>query len=113
MPDEENRVKRRPLKNLPPDRFQPKLWLIYLFIAGLLFLLWRYNPGRISSPAPLKIQEVVDYAAAGKIAEGVIRPDPAGGRVVARAGAAGGGHAGGRGGAARPARAGAPPGGAE
>ena len=80
MPDEENRVKRRPLKNLPPDRFQPKLWLIYLFIAGLLFLLWRYNPGRISSPATLKIQEVVDYAAAGKIAEGVIRPDPAGGR---------------------------------
>ena len=80
MPESDNKSKRRPLKNLPPDRFQPKVWLIWLSILVILALLWKINPGRINAPASLKIQEVVDYAAADKIAEGVIRPDPTGGR---------------------------------
>jgi cell division protease FtsH len=80
MPENENKSKRRPLKNLPPDRFQPKVWLIWLSILAILVLVLRFNPGRINSPATLKIQEVVDYAAANKIAEGSIRPDPSGGR---------------------------------
>jgi cell division protease FtsH len=79
MSDDENKSKRRPLKNLPPDRFQPKVWLIWFAIIGILILVWRFNPERISSPATLKIQEVVDYAAADKIAEGKIRPDPSSG----------------------------------
>ncbi len=80
MAENENKSKRHPLKSLPPDRFQPKVWLIWLFIIGLLVLVLKYNPGRVNSPATLKIQEVVDYAAAGKIAEGSIRPDSSGGR---------------------------------
>jgi cell division protease FtsH len=80
MSDDENKSKRRPLKNLPPDRFQPKVWLIWFAIIGILILVWRFNPERISSPANLKIQDVVDYALADKIAEGKIRPDPSGGR---------------------------------
>jgi cell division protease FtsH len=79
MAENENKSKRRPLKNLPPDRFQPKVWLIWLSIIGLLVLVLKYNPGRVNSPATLKIQEVVDYATAGKIAEGTIRRDPSGG----------------------------------
>jgi cell division protease FtsH len=80
MSDDDNKSKRRPLKNLPPDRFQPKVWLIWLAIAGILILVLKFNPGRMNSPATLKIQEVVDYAAADKITEGKIRPDPSGGR---------------------------------
>ena len=80
MPESDNKSKRHPLKNLPPDRFQPKVWLIWLSILVILALLWRVNPGRNNLPASLKIQEVVDYAAADKITEGVIRPDPSGGR---------------------------------
>jgi cell division protease FtsH len=80
MSDDDNKSKRRPLKNLPPDRFQPKVWLIWLAIFGILILVLKFNPGRMSSPASLKIQEVVDFAAADKIAEGKIRPDPSGGR---------------------------------
>ncbi len=79
MPDNDNKAKRRPLKNLPPDRFQPKVWLIWLSIIALLVIVLRYNPARVNTPASLKIQEVVDYAAAGKIASGEIRPDPSGG----------------------------------
>jgi cell division protease FtsH len=80
MSEEENKSKRRPLKNLPPDRFQPKVWLIWLAIIGALILVWKFNPERMNSPATLKIQEVVDYAATDKIAEGKIRPDQSGGR---------------------------------
>ena len=80
MPGNDNKAKRRPLKNLPPDRFQPKVWLIWLAIFAVLILVLKFNPGRISSPATLKIQEVVDYAAANRIAKGDIRPDPSGGR---------------------------------
>jgi cell division protease FtsH len=80
MSENENKSKRRPLKNLPPDRFQPKVWLIWLSIIGILFLLWKFNPGRISSPATLKIQEVLDYAVSDQVAEGSIRSDPSGGR---------------------------------
>src|SRR5512142_3215334 len=79
MPENDNKSRRRSLKSLPPDRFQPKVWLIWLSILGILVLLWRYNPGRVTSPASLKIQEVVDFAAADKIAEGTLRPDNAGG----------------------------------
>jgi cell division protease FtsH len=79
MSDDENKSKRRPLKNLPPDRFQPRVWLIWLAIIGILILVWKFNPERMSSPATLKIQEVVEYAAADKIAEGKIRSDPSGG----------------------------------
>jgi cell division protease FtsH len=80
MSEDENKSKRRPLKNLPPDRFQPKVWLIWLAIIGILILVWKFNPERMNSPATLKIQEVVDYASADKVAEGKIRPDPSGGR---------------------------------
>ena len=80
MSENENKSKRRPLKNLPPDRFQPKVWLIWFSIIGILFLLWKFNPGRINSPATLKVQEVLDYAASDQVAEGSIRSDPSGGR---------------------------------
>ena len=38
MSDNDNKTKRRPLKNLPPDRFQPKVWLIWLAIISILIL---------------------------------------------------------------------------
>jgi cell division protease FtsH len=80
MSEDENKSQRRPLKSLPPDRFQPKVWLIWLAIIGALILVWKFNPERMNAPATLKIQEVLDYAAADKVAEGKIRPDSSGGR---------------------------------
>ncbi len=80
MPEPENKKKRGPLKNLPPDRFQPKVLLIWAAIAIAVFSLLYWTPGRLSAPVNLKIQQVVEFAEEGKIREGVIRPDASGGR---------------------------------
>jgi cell division protease FtsH len=80
MPELDHKKKRRPLKNLPPDRFQPKVLIFFLalFLAALALLF--LSPGKLTSPANLKIQRVVELAEQGKIRQGVIRPDTSGGR---------------------------------
>ncbi|HVU23822.1 MAG TPA: ATP-dependent zinc metalloprotease FtsH [Opitutus sp.] len=80
MPDSDSKKKRRPLKNLPPDRFQPKVLIFFLalFLAALALLF--LSPGKLSSPANLKIQQVVELAEQGKIRQGTIQPDTSGGR---------------------------------
>jgi cell division protease FtsH len=80
MSDLDNKKKRRPLKNLPPDRFQPKVLIFFLalFLAALALLF--LSPARLSSPAELKIQAVVELAEQGKVAKGVIHSDSSGGR---------------------------------
>jgi cell division protease FtsH len=80
MSELDNKKKRRPLKSLPPDRFQPKVLIFFLalFLAALALLF--LSPGRLTSPASLKIQRVVELAEQGKIKEGIISPDASGGR---------------------------------
>ena len=73
MPDPKNDLKRRPLKNLPPDRFPMKVSLIWLSIIAAVLVLFYFNPNRTAAPAKLKLQEVYDMAAAGEIVSGVIR----------------------------------------
>jgi len=80
MSDNKNDKKRRPLKNIPPERFQPKVLLIWLSIVAAVLALFWLNPGRPTSPAFLKIQQVMDYADKGEVAEGEIRAEPANGR---------------------------------
>ncbi|MCB1106278.1 MAG: AAA family ATPase, partial [Cephaloticoccus sp.] len=80
MSDSENNKKRRPLKNLPPDRFQPKVILIWLIVGLALTMLLLWSPGRLSSPVTLKIQQVVELADQGGVREGVIKADLSGGR---------------------------------
>ena len=72
--------KRRPLKSLPPDGFQPKTWLIWIAIIGAVAALYMFNPPKSAAPMALKIQQVVALAEAGKIAEGTIGSDASGGR---------------------------------
>ena len=80
MSEPDNKKKRRPLKSLPPDRFQPKVLIFFLalFLAALALLF--LSPARLSSPASLKMQRVVELAEQGKIREGIIHPDSSGGR---------------------------------
>ena len=80
MSDNKNDKKRRPLKNLPPERFQPKVLLIWLSIVAAVLALFALNPGKVQSPANLKIQDVALLADQGKVRSGVIRYDISGGR---------------------------------
>jgi len=84
MSDTRNDKKRRPLKNLPPERFQPKVILIWLSVLGAMAALYFLSNGKVQSPANLKIQEVVDLADKGKISKGEIRPDPSNGHEYYR-----------------------------
>jgi cell division protease FtsH len=80
MPDNEDNKKRRPLKSLPPESFQPKVLLIWLAIIAAVVALFYFNPAKTPTPARLKIQQVVELAEKGDVTEGAIRPDGTGGR---------------------------------
>ena len=84
MPEIENKKPRRPLKNLPPDRFQPKVFLFWLALFGLVLALLCWSPQIGSSPANISIHQVMEATQSGKIKDGVIHQDPSGGamRVV-------------------------------
>jgi cell division protease FtsH len=75
MPDIETKKPRRQLKNIPPDRFQPKVLLFWVALAFAVVALLFWSPGITVSPAQLKINEVVSHAEANDIKEGVIQPD--------------------------------------
>ena len=85
MSDSDNKKSRRPLKNLPPERFQPKMLFFWLaLVAAVLALLWFPNQ-TASNPEVLTIQDVVERAEAGNVNRepgkaAVIRSDPSGGR---------------------------------
>jgi cell division protease FtsH len=81
MPDLEPKKPRRQLKNIPPDRFQsPKVILFWVALAFAVVALLFWSPGITVSPAQLKINEVVNLADSTEIKNGIIQPDPSGGR---------------------------------
>jgi cell division protease FtsH len=80
MPDPKNDLKRRPLKNLPPDRFPVKVVLIWMSIIAAVLVLFYFSPGRLPAPANLKLQQVFEMAEAGQVVSGEIRYDGSYGR---------------------------------
>jgi cell division protease FtsH len=81
MPDSENKKSRRALKNLPPDRFQPKMLFFWLALAAAVIALLMLTPSMTSQPDTLTIQDVVARAENSNVKPGaIIRPDPSGGR---------------------------------
>jgi len=83
MPESDNRKPRRPLKSLPPDRLQPKVWLIWLAIVAAALTLLYWSPGSPGSPATVTIQDVIEKSQSGEIKEGVIHYDNSAGRDYA------------------------------
>jgi len=80
MSEKDNNKKRRPLKSLPPDGFPLKTGLIWVAIIGAIFSLFWFNPATKPQPTVLGIEEVVELAVAGKVANGAIRSEATGGR---------------------------------
>ena len=85
MPDSDSKKPRRPLKNLPPERFQPKMLFFWLALAAAVVALLLLPNQTGSTPESLTIQEVVERAEGNLINRepgkaSVIRSDPSGGR---------------------------------
>ncbi len=80
MSDQEDNKKRRPLKSSPPEGFPIKMIVFWVIGIGILVAMLWFNPARAPQPATLKIQQIVELAEQGKIAEGAIRSDATGGR---------------------------------
>lgn len=81
MSEPDSKKSRRPLKNLPPDRFQPKMLIFWLALVAAVLALLYYTPSMSGTPDILAIQEVVDRADANNVKPGaVIRPDVGVGR---------------------------------
>jgi cell division protease FtsH len=87
MSDSENKKTRRTLKNLPPDRFQPKMLLFWLALVAAVIALLYFPKSNLPTVETLTIQEVVERAEGNNVRPGgakdepaVIQPDPSGGR---------------------------------
>jgi len=78
MSDNDLKKKPRTLNKLPPDRFQPKVLLIWLAILAAVLALFYLPTTHMVSPANLKIQQVVEMAESKQIKEGSIRSDTSG-----------------------------------
>ncbi|MBS0633254.1 MAG: ATP-dependent zinc metalloprotease FtsH [Verrucomicrobia bacterium] len=79
MSDLENKKKQRSLKNLPPDRFQPKMLIFFFLLVAAALALLIFGGDRRSAPAQLKIQKVVELAEQGKIHSGRLKAEPSAG----------------------------------
>ncbi|HYC72574.1 MAG TPA: ATP-dependent zinc metalloprotease FtsH [Opitutaceae bacterium] len=80
MSDFPDNNKRRPLKNVSPEGFQPKFWLVIILgLVAVGVLVW-LNPGRQPAPAAVKIQQILEAAEKGQIKSGFLQSDPTGGR---------------------------------
>jgi cell division protease FtsH len=81
MSEPDNKKSRRPLKTLPPDRFQPKMLIFWLALVGAVLALLYYTPSMSTTPEVLSVQEVVERAEAKNVkAGGILRPDLNAGR---------------------------------
>jgi len=83
MSSENNKPKKNePGNNGSPQRFQPKVLLVYLVIVAAILTIWFANPGAGTNVKQLTISELVEAVKAGQIADddGVMEPEPSYGR---------------------------------
>jgi cell division protease FtsH len=76
MPDPDSKKPRRQLKPLPPDRYQPKVILLWVALVFAVLALLFWSPGITVGPAQLTIFEVITHAEGNDIKTGLIQPDP-------------------------------------
>jgi len=62
-----------------PEKFQPKVMLIWLAILVAIISLWAFNPGAGSQVESWSVHRVMEELAAGNIREGTLKADPSGG----------------------------------
>jgi cell division protease FtsH len=76
MSEPDKRKKRAPGRTPTPEKFQPRVLLIWLAIFAAILALWLANPNGSSPIREISIQEVIRDAEADRIAKGIIQSDP-------------------------------------
>src|SRR5690606_36904842 len=76
-----------PARKGPPERFQPKVLVIWLVIISVLVVLWMSHPGAGANAERLTVSELVQAVKDGREAkgDGTMKPDPSlgeGGSVI-------------------------------
>ena len=67
---------KEPANNRPPERFNPKVLLIFLAIISVMVVLWFSNVGTGANHQKLSVRQLLEAVEAGKIKEGTMKPDP-------------------------------------
>ncbi len=71
--------KNRPLRNTPPDRFQPKVALIWLGIFAVIFALWASYSPQQHARKRIPVNQVLAAAERGEVEDLVVKAEPSGG----------------------------------
>ncbi len=80
MSEPDKRKKRTPLKSPAPEKFQPRVLLIWMVIFAAIVGLWFMNPANTANIKELNVSEVIVAAQQGDISNGIIKSDSSGGK---------------------------------
>jgi cell division protease FtsH len=80
MSESEHQKPKRPLKNTPPERYQPKVLLVWLGILTVIGVLLLVSSGQTRGVERITVHQVVQAAEEGRVHNGVIQGQPRGGR---------------------------------
>ncbi len=80
MSEEEKEQRNKPLRNAPPERFQPKVLIIWFVIIGAILSLYFFSEPQGQKSQEWTINEVLNAVDEGRIKEGTIKAEPTGGQ---------------------------------
>ncbi len=67
---------KEPTNNRPPERFNPKVLLIFLAVISVMTVLWFSNAGSMGNHKKLTVSQMLQAIEAGQIKQGIMKPDP-------------------------------------
>lgn len=76
MNHKRKKQKKSNFPSSPPERFQPKVLLIWLIIFTAIIGLWSLYPAQSGTQKYWSIQQVIEEAKAGNVLRGTIKADP-------------------------------------
>ncbi len=80
MSEEEKDQRNKPLRKDSPERFQPKVLIIWLVIIGAILSLYLFSEPQGQKSQEWTIKEVLNAVEDGRIKEGTIKAEPTGGQ---------------------------------
>ena len=80
MSEEEKEQRNKPLRKDSPERFQPKVLIIWLVIIGAILSLYLFSEPQGQKSQEWTIKKVLNAVDEGRIKEGTIKAEPTGGQ---------------------------------